>query len=60
MLKTPAENTCQLKSSLFNFYITETDLFPQLHRDVKSARALIQFFAILVGVGMMLLIKLME
>ncbi len=41
-------------------YIAGSDLVPQLHRDVKSARALIQFVAILVGVGMMLLIKLME
>ncbi len=41
-------------------YIAGSDLVPQLHRDVKTARALIQFVAILAGVGLMLLIKLME
>jgi zinc and cadmium transporter len=41
-------------------YIAGSDLVPQLHRDVKSARAMIQFVAILAGVGLMLLVKLME
>ena len=41
-------------------YIAGSDLVPQLHKDVKSARALVQFVAILTGVGLMLLIKLLE
>ncbi len=41
-------------------YIAGSDLVPQLHKDVKSTRALVQFVAILTGVGLMLLIKLLE
>ncbi len=41
-------------------YIAGSDLVPQLHKDVKSLRALIQFLAILAGVGVMLLLKVME
>jgi zinc and cadmium transporter len=41
-------------------YIAGSDLVPQLHKDVKSVRALVQFAAILAGVGLMFLIKLLE
>ena len=41
-------------------YIAGSDLVPQLHKDVKSLRALIQFLAILAGVGLMLLLKFLE
>ena len=41
-------------------YIAGSDLVPQLHRDVKTVRALIQFVAILAGVGLMLLLKIWE
>ena len=36
------------------------DLVPQLHKDVKPLRALLQFLAILAGVGLLYLVKLME
>jgi zinc and cadmium transporter len=41
-------------------YIAGSDLVPQLHKDVKSVRSLIQFLAILAGVGIMFLLKLLE
>lgn len=41
-------------------YIAGSDLVPQLHKDVKSVRALVQFIAILAGIGLMFLVKLME
>lgn len=41
-------------------YIAGSDLVPQLHKDVKSVKALAQFLAILVGVGIMFLLKLAE
>lgn len=41
-------------------YIAGSDLVPQLHKDVKSFRALFQFVAILAGVGLMLLLKALE
>ena len=41
-------------------YIAGSDLVPQLHKDVKSLRALFQFLAILTGAGLMLLLKLFE
>ena len=41
-------------------YIAGSDLVPQLHKDVKSLRALIQFLAILAGVGIMYLLKFIE
>jgi zinc and cadmium transporter len=41
-------------------YIAGSDLVPQLHKDVKPLRALLQFLAILAGVGLLYLVKLME
>jgi zinc and cadmium transporter len=41
-------------------YIAGSDLVPQLHKDVKSIRALVQFIAILAGAGLMLLVKFLE
>lgn len=41
-------------------YIAGSDLVPQLHKDVKTIRALVQFLAILAGVGLMFVIKLFE
>lgn len=41
-------------------YIAGSDLVPQLHKDVKTFRALFQFLAILAGVGLMLLLKILE
>jgi zinc and cadmium transporter len=41
-------------------YIAGSDLVPQLHQDVKTLRALVQFLAILAGVGIMYLVKLLE
>lgn len=41
-------------------YIAGSDLVPQLHKDVKSLRALLQFLAILAGAGLMLLLKVLE
>jgi zinc and cadmium transporter len=41
-------------------YIAGSDLVPQLHQEVKSVRAVVQFFAILAGVGIMYLVKLIE
>ena len=41
-------------------YIAGSDLVPQLHRDVKSLRAFFQLLAILTGVGLMYLLKLLE
>jgi len=41
-------------------YIAGSDLVPQLHKDVKSIKALVQLVAILAGVGIMWLVKLAE
>jgi len=41
-------------------YIAGSDLVPQLHRDIKSVRASFQFLAILAGVGLMYLLKILE
>lgn len=41
-------------------YIAGSDLVPQLHKDVKTFRALWQFLAILAGGGLMLLLKVLE
>ncbi len=41
-------------------YIAGSDLVPQLHKDVKTFRAIFQFLAILTGLGLMFLIKLLE
>ncbi len=41
-------------------YIAGSDLVPQLHKEVKSFRALFQIFAILCGAGLMFLVKLLE
>jgi zinc and cadmium transporter len=41
-------------------YIAGSDLVPQLHKDIKSIRALVQLTAILAGAGLMLLVKLLE
>lgn len=41
-------------------YIAGSDLVPQLHKDVKSLRALSQLLAILAGVGLMYLVKILE
>ncbi|HUO57089.1 MAG TPA: ZIP family metal transporter [bacterium] len=41
-------------------YIAGSDLVPQLHKDVKSLRAFLQLFAILTGVGIMYLVKILE
>jgi len=41
-------------------YIAGSDLVPQLHQDVKSLRAFLQFIAILSGLGLMLLLKVWE
>ena len=41
-------------------YIAGSDLVPQLHKDVKSLRALFQLLAILAGAGLMLLLKVLE
>lgn len=41
-------------------YIAGSDLVPQLHKDVKSLRALLQFVAVLTGAGLMLLLKILE
>lgn len=41
-------------------YIAGSDLVPQLHKDVKSLRALFQFVAVLAGAGLMLLLKVLE
>ena len=41
-------------------YIAGSDLVPQLHKDVKSLRALFQLLAVLAGAGLMLLVKVLE
>jgi zinc and cadmium transporter len=41
-------------------YIAGSDLVPQLHKDVKSLRAFAQLLAILAGVGLMFLVKVLE
>jgi len=41
-------------------YIAGSDLVPQLHKDIKTVKALVQFLAILAGVGIMFLLKIME
>ena len=41
-------------------YIAGSDLVPQLHKGVKPVRAFVQFLAILGGVGVMLLLKVLE
>ena len=41
-------------------YIAGSDLVPQLHKDVKTFRAFFQFLAILAGVGLMLLLRVLE
>ncbi len=41
-------------------YIAGSDLVPQLHKDVRSFRALFQFVAILAGVSLMMLLKALE
>lgn len=41
-------------------YIAGSDLVPQLHRDVKTFKALSQLLAILAGVGLMYLVKVLE
>ncbi len=41
-------------------YIAGSDLVPQLHKDVRSLKALSQLLAILAGVGLMYLVKVLE
>ena len=41
-------------------YIAGSDLVPQLHKEVKSLRALFQFLALLTGVLLMLLLRSLE
>jgi zinc and cadmium transporter len=41
-------------------YIAGSDLVPQLHKDIKTMKALTQFLAILAGVGIMYLLKVIE
>ena len=41
-------------------YIAGSDLVPQLHKEVKTFRALFQILAILAGAGLMFLLKLLE
>lgn len=41
-------------------YIAGSDLVPQLHKNVKSVQALVQFTAILAGIGIMLWLRMIE
>jgi zinc and cadmium transporter len=41
-------------------YIAGSDLVPQLNKEVAPVRALMQFVAIMIGVGLMLLLKVIE
>ena len=41
-------------------YIAGSDLIPELHKEPKPAKSLAQFFAMAAGVGLMLLLLLLD